>query len=244
MNYYSIGEAANKLGISIDTLRRWDKKGILRSYRFGGQKGHRYFSVSDIELQRLHLSDEVFNWVTSNNASEPDNSFYCSDSSIFQQRLGRMEIELNRIDALKNEYSLITSSIGEIGNNSFDHNIGSWPDIRGIFFAYDTSKRQAVLADRGQGILTTLKRVRPELINDKDALILAFTEKVSGRAPESRGNGLKFVRRAISLDANEIPLKLYFQTGDAALFLEKGDRHLDVHSAQRPFRGCLAIISF
>ena len=57
--------------------------------------------------------------------------------------------------------------------------------------------RKIVLADRGQGILTTLKRVRPELINSSEAMRLAFTETISGRYPETRGNGLKFVRSII-----------------------------------------------
>ena len=53
------------------------------------------------------------------------------------------------------------------------------------------------MADRGQGILNSLRRVRPDLQNDVDALRVAFTEQVSGRAPEKRGNGLKFVSEAV-----------------------------------------------
>ncbi|WP_300860050.1 MerR family DNA-binding transcriptional regulator, partial [uncultured Clostridium sp.] len=30
MKYYSIGEFANKIGKSIQTLRNWDKKNILK----------------------------------------------------------------------------------------------------------------------------------------------------------------------------------------------------------------------
>jgi hypothetical protein len=60
-------------------------------------------------------------------------------------------------------FSLLTSVAGEIGNNSYDHNLGQWPDIPGIFFAYDLNKKQIALADRGVGILETLRKVKPEL---------------------------------------------------------------------------------
>ncbi|MEM7825757.1 MAG: helix-turn-helix domain-containing protein [Candidatus Aenigmatarchaeota archaeon] len=43
----SIGQASEYLGISIDTLRRWEKKGKLVSYRSPG--GHRYFRKSDLD---------------------------------------------------------------------------------------------------------------------------------------------------------------------------------------------------
>lgn len=45
----TIGQAANVLGVSIDTIRRWDKKGKLSSVRLDGK--NRYFSI--VELQNL-----------------------------------------------------------------------------------------------------------------------------------------------------------------------------------------------
>ncbi|MFA5109303.1 MAG: helix-turn-helix domain-containing protein [Patescibacteria group bacterium] len=242
--FVSIGEAAKKLNVSIDTLRRWDKTGILKSYRLGGEKGHRYYEETDLALFGIDLLEEARNWATSQEPHEPENNFYCIDSSVFQARLGKLENRIKIIPGLEDEFSLITSSVGEIGNNSFDHNIGSWPDIRGIFFAYNLEKKQIILADRGRGILTTLKRVRPNLKTDEEALSLAFTEKISGRAPESRGNGLKYVKRAVTQDSNKISIKLFFQTGEAELFLEKGAGNLDIKKSKRPFRGCLALITF
>ena len=44
---YSIGEAAKFLSVSIDTLRRWEKAGKIRTLRSPG--GHRYFIKSDLE---------------------------------------------------------------------------------------------------------------------------------------------------------------------------------------------------
>jgi len=42
----------------------------------------------------------------------------------------------------------------------------------------------------------------PELSTDEEAVRTAFTKVVSGRAPESRGNGLKFVRKNNGTDAD------------------------------------------
>jgi DNA (cytosine-5)-methyltransferase 1 len=44
----SIGEAANEIGVSLDTLRRWEKKGILRSVR--NSAGQREFFPEEIRL--------------------------------------------------------------------------------------------------------------------------------------------------------------------------------------------------
>jgi hypothetical protein len=137
-------------------------------------------------------------------------------------------------------FPLIVAVAGEIGNNSFDHNLGNWPDTPGIFFAYDIHKKSVVLADRGLGILTTLKRVKPDLNTDERALEVAFTEIVSGRSPESRGNGLKFVRKIVA----ENPIGLLFQTGDAELILTKDSDVLDIKSSPQSFHGCLALITF
>ena len=136
--------------------------------------------------------------------------------------------------------SLVVSIAGEIGNNSFDHNLGQWPDTPGIFFGYDLNKRQIVLADRGLGILETLKRVKPELKDHEQALLTAFTEMISGRAPENRGNGLKYVRKVVS----ENPIDLLFQSGDAALKMEGKNQELRITKGEESFHGCLALITF
>jgi excisionase family DNA binding protein len=44
---YSIGKAAKYLGVSIDTLRRWEKKGKIMALRSPG--GHRYFIRRDLD---------------------------------------------------------------------------------------------------------------------------------------------------------------------------------------------------
>jgi hypothetical protein len=140
----------------------------------------------------------------------------------------------------KKIFSLLTSIAGEIGNNSYDHNLGQWPDIPGIFFGYDLKKKQIILADRGIGILETLRRVRPELKDHNQALRVAFTEILSGRKPEARGNGLKYVRSVIVKNH----INLVFQTGDAKLTLTGGRADLNMETVKENIRGCLAFITY
>lgn len=238
-----INEAAKMLNVSIQTLRRWDQSGRLKSLRIK-PKGYRYYKLSDIQLLTKNIFSLAEEWISKPVAAEPDDQFFCLDGATFQTRLNKLEIELQKDPELKKEFSLISSMVGEIGNNSFDHNLGSWPDIRGIFFAYDLNKRQIVLADRGQGILTTLKRVRPTLTNDSEALLTAFTEKVSGRAPENRGNGLKYVKKVIVDIKKDILLKLYFQSGNAFIILDNKTTNIKIEQAKNSIRACLALINF
>ncbi len=55
----SIGEAANAIGISADTLRRWDRAGEVQSYRT--ERGHRRIPVSEVvrlaRRPRRHRTD-------------------------------------------------------------------------------------------------------------------------------------------------------------------------------------------
>ena len=219
------------------------KAGTLKAIRLT-PRGHRYYNYYDVKLLASDLFSVAKDWVLTTSPQEPNNKFYCADSSIFQARLHKLENQLQNISDLKDEFSLITSVVGEIGNNSFDHNLGSWIDIRGILFAYDLNKRQIVLADRGRGILKTLKRVKPELSSDEDALLTAFTEKITGRAPELRGNGLKHVKMIVTDSNKTTPMKLFFQTGNATLDLKNGDTAIDIFNSNFSFRGCLALINF
>src|SRR3989339_508081 len=45
--FITAGEAAFKLGISIDTIRRWDKKGLIKSFR--DERNDRMFSLEEIK---------------------------------------------------------------------------------------------------------------------------------------------------------------------------------------------------
>src|SRR5579864_2880852 len=163
----AIGEAARRLGVSIDTLRRWDENGRLPAIK-KSPGGNRYYSEKEIEIFLHELFNMAFEWAASLEPTEIPSSFYCSDSAIFQGRLIKMQNQLFASPSVDKILSLLVAIAGEIGNNSFDHNLGNWPDMPGIFFGYDLNKREIVLADRGLGVLKTLQRVRPGLSNYKD----------------------------------------------------------------------------
>lgn len=232
----SITEAANILDVSEDTLRRWDKEGKLVPIRSVG--GKRIYSRTQIGIFKDNLFITAQDWVTVS-GKIPD-QLYCQNSGVFTSRLTTMQDVLGKVSGLKQMYSLLVLVAGEIGDNSFAHNIGKWPDVPGVFFGYDIHKRHIVLADRGLGVLATLKRVKPELDNDRSALDVAFTQVISGRSPEARGNGLKLVRKVVS----ENPIGVVFRTGNAELILSKESSNLDIHENPKPFRGCFAIITF
>lgn len=234
----SIGEVAKQLGTSIDSLRRWDKTNRLPSIR-SGPRGRRYYKQSDIDLFLRDASALARQWAMAAVGAPPADDVYCQTRDVFQARLERLQTNLQG-KVPESAVSLLGAVAGEIGNNSFDHNIGNWPDIPGIYFAYDMRNKNIVLADRGQGILATLKRVRPELSNASEALKVAFTETVSGRLPEARGNGLKFVRSVIVGN----PFTLKFQTGDASLSLKEHDTGILISQIEESIRGCIAIIGF
>ena len=239
----TIGQAAEIIGVSIQTLRRWDNSGKLHSVR-KKKTGNRYYQRDGIDEFIRSNSKNLFSlakvWVTSKSEVELSSILYCKDSSVFQARLSRLEKDLGEIQRLKETYPLISAIAGEIGNNSFDHNLGNWPDMPGTFFAYNLSKGEIILTDRGQGVLTTLKKARPKLSTHQDALRVAFTEIISGRAPEYRGNGLKFVRNVIATNK----ISLFFQTGNAQLKIAENSSDLKIGKSNIYLRGCLVLIKF
>jgi excisionase family DNA binding protein len=233
----TIGQAAEYLGVSLNTLRRWDESGKLAAIKKEGGT-HRYYKEKDLEIFASDLFKFASEWIE--NGIEFPGTFYCSTSSIFNARLTKMEMALMQKPGFEKLYSLIVLIAGEIGDNSFAHNLGKWPDTAGIFFGYDLNEKIIVLADRGLGILETLRQVRPELQNHVAAVRVAFTEFVSGRAPEKRGNGLKSVREIVM----ERPISLFFTSGDAEVRLRGFDKVFNVTRGQRIVRGCLAKIEF
>lgn len=234
-----ISEAARRLDVSIDTLRRWDESGRLRAVR-KSPGGNRYYREKDLDFFLHNILILAHEWAAGATAPEIPKLFYCPSSPVFQSRLIKMQNLLEQEQELQQIFSLLVAVAGEIGNNSFDHNLGNWPDVPGIFFGYDIADRAIALADRGLGVLTTLQRVRPQLNNHEDALRVAFTEVVTSRSPEKRGNGLKFVKRVIE----ESPIGLQFQSGDAQLEIIKPGAQLEIKKVAPPVRGCLAFITW
>lgn len=233
----TIGQAAEYLGVSLNTLRRWDESGKLIAIKKDGGT-HRYYREKDLEIFASDLMKFASEWIQ--DGVDFPGTFYCPTSSSFNARLMKMEYALMQKPGFEKTYSLITLITGEIGDNSFAHNLGKWPDTAGIFFGYDLDKGIVVLADRGLGILETLRQVRPELPSHVAAMEVAFTEFISGRAPEKRGNGLKLVREVVM----EHSIDLFFTSGDAEVRMQGSDKKFRVMRGQRIVRGCLAKIEF
>jgi hypothetical protein len=184
----------------------------------------------------------ALDWVLTGREDAPtlSDEYYCETRDIFQARLDKMAGDLSSGGRIgEDDAYIIVAMAGEIGNNSFDHNLGSWPDVMGVFFGYyfDGDKLKIVLADRGQGLFNTLKRVKPGIKNDSEALFTAFNERISGRAPESRGNGLKFVKENI----REKKMHLTFYSGTAKA--ELNDK-MTIGEADKNIKGSLAVISY
>lgn len=237
-NPISIGDAARILNVTIETLRRWDHSGKLKANRTRGeQRRYTVESIQDFLTNNLFWGAK--RWAQKSK-SEPDGIFYCPTRPTFETRNAFMEKRL--ADNIGDVYSLISSSIGEIGNNSFDHNLGRWPDVMGVYFGYNIEKRRIVLADKGLGILKTLQRVVPGLSDHKKALHTAFTEIITGRAPENRGNGLKYIIRNVENGH----FSLTFQTGNAEMVLKAGESFTadNIKIVKYNIPGCLALISF
>jgi excisionase family DNA binding protein len=236
--FYTTKELANLLGISRVAVFNKIKKGDIKAQKIGRNFVIFKKDIGDVDVFLSNLFKIAKDWAVSR--KEFPDQFYCQNSGVFQARVTKMGGLMMQNKEAKSLFSLLTSIAGEIGNNSYDHNLGQWPDIPGIFFGYDLNKKQIVLADRGLGILQTLKRVKPELKDHEDALKVAFTEIISGRKPEARGNGLKYVRNVIFKN----PINLIFQTGDAKLILNSGNADLDIKKVKENIRGCIALINY
>ncbi|MBI4268687.1 hypothetical protein HY627_02565 [Candidatus Uhrbacteria bacterium] len=141
---------------------------------------------------------KAFDWLEQENGIDfllPEE--HCPVRDVFQSRANKMVIECSTISSIADKAYLLGLVAGEIGNNSFDHNLGNWRDEKGTYFIFNISERVIVIADRGSGVLCTLRNVRPSIADDCEALTTAFTETLSGRAPENRGNGLKLVAKVV-----------------------------------------------
>ena len=236
--FYTTIELAKLLGISRVAVFNRIKKGEIKAQKMGRNFVIFKKDMEDIEVFLSNLFKIAKEWAISNNKFPEQ--FYCQNSAVFKARLMKMQTLMIQNKKTKNLFSFLVSIAGEIGNNSYDHNLGQWPDTPGIFFGYDLNKRQIVLADRGLGILETLRKVKPSLKNHEQALRTAFTEIISGRKPEARGNGLKYVRNIIL----KHPINLMFQTGNARLALNKDGVDLDIKTIDKDICGCLALITY
>ncbi len=189
-------ELVEALGLTPQAVHRHLKAllaaGVLE--RRGGGPLTRYF------IAGAPLLDRARRWYASKGApGESPSGLVCETRDAFSARLGRLAaFKAAGLD--EKASALAIAAAGEVGNNCFDHNLGSWRDVPGCWFeAQATGKRLwIVIADRGQGVFKSLTRADLSIPDEQAALVAAFERTLSGRAPESRGNGLKFVRNIVT----------------------------------------------
>ena len=160
-----------------------------------------------------------------------DGGDFSKTRDVFTARLQSYIIETKKY--------LEAAIIGEIGNNTFDHNFvfeKKFPS--GVYCNFSYKQKYTVLADYGMGIRRSLSPVLPAICSDLEAVETAFTKRISGRSPEQRGNGLKFVSETIRQNC----WHLYFQSGIGTCLIDgQGMRFIEKAPS---ITGCLAIISF
>jgi len=188
----------------------------------------------------------MLKWFTAKRGTGSPPSQVCETRDAFTARLSQLKAATKQ--GLPNEdLPLLIAVTGEIGNNSFDHNLGQWRDVSGCWFQTQITggRLWVCIADRGQGVFKSLLRVDPTIENEQKALELAFEKRISGRAPERRGNGLKFVRNAIVSDAKNRGLACFSGTGRYFLGNWERDRNKTLESAaKKAASGTLTFISW
>jgi len=85
------------------------------------------------------------------------------------------------------------------------------------------------------------KRLKPSISSDIEALNVAFTEILSGRNPEKRGNGLKVVRK--TLESRKIGLLFRSGVGLVTIPIEKPGT-LTISMSDENVRGTYCVIMF
>ncbi len=163
---------------------------------------------------------------------------HCPVRDVLQSRANKMVIEYSAISSIADQAYLLGLVVGEIGNNSFDHNLGNWRDEKGAYFIFNIAERIIIIADRGSGVLFTLRKARPSIADDCEALTTAFTETLSGRAPENRGNGLKLVAKVV----REQKWKLVYYSGCGIYTINSNTSSCEM--SEREISGMVAILFF
>jgi len=163
------------------------------------------------------------------NGFSNDRGLFASTRDVFNARLQAYITET--------EKWLEAAVVGEIGNNTFDHNFKFLPDYpRGAYFNPRFASSYMVIADFGRGIKDSLLKVRPGILSDVEAVNMAFTLRISGRYPEQRGNGLKFVLETIQNNN----WSFFFQSGTGCCNADGTGYSFSESSVALP--GCLAIL--
>ena len=157
------------------------------------------------------MSENIDHLLTAYNLGELEkvkSDFRCETRDVFRARHDRWFNQLEKEIGVS-KAALILTVIGEVGNNCYDHNLGHWNDLPGLCFYQE--KGFALLFDCGRGIEASLSSAGFKFDSEKSYLMAALTQRITGRAPERRGNGLK-----VSLEAVEsLGIGFYIRSGQS-----------------------------
>lgn len=173
----------------------------------GGEFTHEYFKKIGMSEQLVNIAKNV----KENIIFDDDNNSSCFFDHIklyrFKQDFyGEYENifeEFSKIGFSQNNAALITSSIGEIIDNAFHHNLGRWNSSFGplvILLAQNIADKKEInisICDFGVGFMETLRKNYHELQSEAEAIELAIKPKVTGRLNKMGGNGLVYLQKNI-----------------------------------------------
>jgi len=121
--------------------------------------------------------------------------FYGDYENIFE--------EFSKIGISEENTAILVSSIGEIIDNSFSHNLGQWNNSFGPLVLYlsqqipDRKEINISICDFGIGFLATLKKNYPQLENEEEAIKFALMPQTTGRINKMGGNGLVYLQKNV-----------------------------------------------
>lgn len=177
----SIGEAAGLLGVHIDTLRNWDKKGILLSHRTPG--GHRRYSKQEIQtLLGGNMTENIVkNWknigVLEAFANEEQGAYAMENQRRFN--------ELNDAPNKKFMRQSIPLVIRTLCQMDFESPLAyEWNGYYLTGIRYDNDKSFTNIEDESEEVAMVAKKIK------------SFVEAIAGDKT--------FIFQALSLKKNEI----------------------------------------
>lgn len=164
----------------------------------------------------MNSIENVIHFVKTGQVIDQENVFYNLTRDQSHARISKWIAWFQKQNVTFNDSILLGAILGELTNNSFDHNLGQWDKVNGCAVGFSLNQNlnllQIAIGDRGQGIISSLKNVVDKADSPQDILYKAFNERISGRAPEKRGNGLKFVLKHITEKNNYLFCKTQGQT--------------------------------
>ncbi|HEY8270457.1 MAG TPA: hypothetical protein VIG33_06175 [Pseudobdellovibrionaceae bacterium] len=154
----------------------------------------------------MNSAEAIFNFLENGQISPEENFYYCQTRDRASSRLPKWMSYFQNLGLSEHRSAILTAIIGELTNNSFDHNLGKWKEPAGCAVAFEKQDDllNIYIADRGQGIISSLGSSLTATLPPDIILKKAFEERISGRAPERRGNGLKFVLKHLQESNNSL----------------------------------------